>query len=376
MTDLSLDGVRVLDLTRLMPFAYGTQLLADAGAEVVKVEAHGGEYGRGMPAAFRLTNRGKRSVELDLRDGAAVETLLDLAPGFDVLVESFRPGLLGGIGLGYDAMAAANPRLVYCSGTGFAADGPHARRPGHDLNYAALAGLVSVNGGDPAFPNTPYIDMVAGWGLFASVLLGLVERTRTGRGSRRSVSMTDLALSLNVLGIGSLNGLHHDDHNARGALDGYPWPDLMESGTPCYGTVVTSDGRHLSIANVEPKFWDAFLRVIDRLDLLPYRFATGEESARVRREIQSTIEREPRDVWMTRFDEADVCVADVLTPAEAVECAEYANRGVVHHVDGEVVVSSPLSRGPRLPQANQVPEPGQHSEIYLSLLRRNRDGRR
>ena len=181
MSDQSLRGIRVLDLTRLMPFAYGTQLLADAGAEVVKVEARGGEYGRGMPEAFRLTNRGKLSVEVDLRDPTGVGQLIDLCRSADVLVESFRPGVLDRAGLGYAAVAQANPRIVYCSGSGYAAGSARAGLPGHDLNYAALAGLTRLGEGPPSFPDTPYIDLVAGWGLASSVLLGLIEAARRDR---------------------------------------------------------------------------------------------------------------------------------------------------------------------------------------------------
>src|SRR5690606_3871233 len=154
-----------------------------------------------------------------------VETLLELAAEADVLVESFRPGVLDRAGLGYDVVSHVNPRLVYVSGSGYAADGPRAHKPGHDLNYAAIAGLVAVDGTRPSFPDTPYIDLVAGWGLATSVLLGVIEQLRTGQGSHRRVSMADVALSLNVLGVSVLNDA--DGAARSGPLAEYPWPELM-----------------------------------------------------------------------------------------------------------------------------------------------------
>lgn len=365
MTEDALDGIRVLDLTRLMPFAYGTQLLVDAGADVVKVEPPGGEYGRGMQESFRLTNRGKRSIEIDLREASGVALLLELATKADVLVESFRPGVLERAGAGYEAVSKINPRLVYVSGVGFAADGPRAERPGHDLNYAAVAGLLSLDGNEPVFPDTPYVDMVTGWSLAASVLLGLAAVARNGRGSYRCVSMADTALSLNVLGVSAVNAERAQRSMvADGPLDGYPWPGLMRSETPCYGVFRAGDGRWLALANVEPKFWNAFIREIGRPDLEADRFATGRRGQQVRSEIAAVVATKDRAEWIARLSRVDVCATEVNTPAEAIADAEFSP--LVSLEDDEVVVASPLSRRHGGGHSQAVPQAGEHAEQILS----------
>jgi crotonobetainyl-CoA:carnitine CoA-transferase CaiB-like acyl-CoA transferase len=378
MSDDALAGIRVLDLTRLMPFSYGTQLLADAGADVVKVEPPGGEYGRGMHATFRLTNRGKRSIELDLRNPEGVVTLLELVAGADVLVESFRPGVLERAGVGFAAASKVNPRLVYVSVSGYAAKGPRAHAPGHDLTYAAIAGLLALDGRAPSFPTTPFVDLAAGWGLAASVMLGVIAAARTGVGSHRTVSMADMAFSMNVLGIAAVNTANQSaaPTTATGPLAGYPWPELMLGDCPCYGIVTTSDGRHLALANVEPKFWSAFVTALGRPDFEPDRFALGERSRVVRAEIQLIIGSGTRDEWVARFDTVDVCVSDVHTPAGAVEDPEFAP--LISDADGEIVVASPLSRGRGPARGESVPEPGQHQEEVLrefGVAQREQQGR-
>ena len=366
-----LAGVRVLDCSRLMPFSYGTQLLVEAGASVVKVEAPGGEYGRGMASAFDLTNRGKRSITLDLRSPHAKGVLGDLVGSFDALLESFRPGYMDGLGLGYAELRRVNPSLVYCSATGYGQDGPYAQRAGHDLNYAALAGLLSFPGSAPVVPLVPFIDMAVGWATAYGVLAGIVRARLTGEGQHIDVNMADLALSLNVLAVAESTS-RRSGAQPRGPLTGYPWPALMAQGCPCYGVFRTRDDRFVALANVEPKFWRTFLAAIDRPDLEGDRFAMGEIGARVRGEVQGVIGSRPLAEWDAVFSTLDICYAPVNTPEEALRDPHFAGRGIARQLDdGSWHIGSPISfsafgRGAPGP----VPPPGEANDEVLRLLGR------
>jgi alpha-methylacyl-CoA racemase len=366
MTSTALTGVRVLDLTRLMPFSYGTQLLADAGADVIKVEGPGGEYGRGMDGAFRATNRGKRSIVLDLKDPAAVEVLLLLVERADVVTESFRPGYLERLGFGYAAASARNPRLVYVSATGYGQTGPRAADAGHDLNYAALAGLTAVAGGPPSFPSTPYIDLVAGWALALAVSMGVAQASRTGTGSYVDLGMADVALSLNVLAVASSQ--EEADAGEGTPLGGYPWPELMVGECPCYGTYETGDGRFLALANVEPKFWAAFVEAIDARHLEGARFAVGAESEAARQQIAAAIKSRTRDEWMAHFAGFDVCVSQVHSTTEALQEEHFTARGMTVQGNGTTYLASPLNRDDSGIDDRPIPAPGEDTAAVLGEL--------
>jgi crotonobetainyl-CoA:carnitine CoA-transferase CaiB-like acyl-CoA transferase len=358
-----LDGVRVLDATRLMPFSYTTHLLHAAGAEVVKVEAPGGEVGRGMPRAFDLLNRGKRSITLDLRTAPGREALLGLVADFDVFVESFRPGYLDSLGLGFDDLVARRPGLVHCSATGWGETGPFRGRAGHDVNYQALAGCLSPDGGQPVVAPVPYIDMGAGLSAAFAVAAALVATRAGGDAIHLDVGMADLALSFNALALAETAGAAEmvGGDSAAGPLAGYPWPDLMLEQTPCYGTFATQDGRFLSLANVEPKFWSAFLACVDLPDLADARFATGPAGAAVRARIAEAIAAKPLAYWDATFMAADVCYAPVLTAAEAYAHPQLHDRAVDGAAMSTPRLGLPLRTSPPRPAApaERVPAPGE-----------------
>jgi alpha-methylacyl-CoA racemase len=312
-----------------MPFSYTTYLLVEAGAEVVKLEQPGGEYGRAMASVFELYNRGKRSVTLDLRTDRGRDIALRLVESFDVFVESFRPGYLDRLGLGFDAMLQHRADLVYCSATGFGATGAYSQRPGHDVNYAGLAGLLTPAGDPPIVAPVPYIDMAAGLAAAFSISTALVGVEATGAGNHIDVAMSDIALSFNGLAIAETVGASQRVAQvADSPLSGYPWPELMLQQCPCYGVFETSDGRYISLANVEPKFWSAFLKVIERPELEGARFATGPHARAVRAEIADVIVTRTLATWDEIFLRSDVCYAPVLTAAEAYRHPQFAGRPV------------------------------------------------
>jgi alpha-methylacyl-CoA racemase len=365
---LPLAGVRILDCSRLMPFAYGTQLLVDAGAEVVKLEAPGGEYGRGMVQPFRITNRGKRSLTLDLHKAEGVSMFLELCKGFDALLESFRPGFLERLGVGYEPVSAANPAIVYCSGTGYGQTGPFADRPGHDANYAALAGVLKPQGEEPTIPHLPFVDMVAGWAAAYGILTGIVQAKVSGRGSRVDVSMTEVALSLNSLAIAEETA--PDADAGTGPLAGYPWPDLMLQRTPSYGVFETADGAWITLANSEPKFWAEMLAEMGLSHLEDTRFAIGEEGARAHEEVSAAVRGRTAAEWDEAFAGKEVCYQRVNTPAAAVEEPQFRERGASQPMPGGgwAIYLPILFAGAPRPAPAPVPEAGEaNAEIYGAL---------
>lgn len=373
-----LAGVRILDLSRLMPFSYATQLLVEAGAEVVKVEQPGGEYGRGMAAVFASCNRGKKSVTLDLRQAQGRELLLSLVPTAHVLLQTFRPGFLNSLGLGPEDVRANNPRLVYCSASGYGRSGPYAGRPGHDINYAALAGLLSPAGGPPVLAPVPYVDMASGLAVAYAMMMGLVGARTTGQGCVLDVGMSDVALSLNILSFamdGNDGGLGANDSTP---LAGYPWPGLMRGECPCYGIYETADGEHLALGNVEPKFWRAFLGAIERPDLETLRFSTGAEGAAAIEAIQNVLSQHPLAWWLERFQDADICFAPVNSVEDVHRDRHVASREVLETATDGTYVRSPVrqlardtvnvTEGP-LP----IPAPGEHNAEILGEIGHDAD---
>ncbi|HEU5152899.1 MAG TPA: CoA transferase [Iamia sp.] len=329
-----LAGIRVLDLTRLFPFSYGTQLLVDLGAEVVKVEAPEGEVGRAYSGPYRASNRGKRSVAVDLRTDAGRAALLDLVGTADVVVESFRPGYLDGLGLGPSRLRAARPGLVVCSVSGYAADGPRARTPGHDLNYLAVAGGALPHAGSPpAVPALPVIDMVVGHHLSHCISAALLGVARGGSGCHIEISMADLALSLSTSTLALA---------LAGGAQAVPFPEFVLDQVPAYRVWRVADGW-ISLCNLEPKFWRAFLEVVDRLDLVDDGLATGERGNRVVAELAAILAARSTGEWAEAFAGREVCFAPVHDPAAAVADPEFATRGLVRRIDGGVEVLFPAT---------------------------------
>jgi alpha-methylacyl-CoA racemase len=322
-----LRGVRILDLTRLFPFSYGTQFLVDLGAEVVKIEEPGGEVGRAYAGQYAASNRGKRSVAVDLRDARGRHDFLDLVASADAIIESFRPGYLDQLGLGYTALRRHRPSLVLCSVSGYADDGPNASVPGHDLNYYVLAGAAWPDSSlPPVLPAVPVVDMAIGMHVSSSLCAALLGVGRGGPASHVRLSMADLALSLNTSSL-----VFACSEPARRAV---PYPEFILGQVPCYRVWQTADGRWIALCNLEPKFWRAFLSIIDRDDLADRQFATGPDGDQVVDELARIIADRTRAEWAAAFAGREVCFSEVTSPEEALVHPEFQGRGLVRTIDG------------------------------------------
>jgi alpha-methylacyl-CoA racemase len=323
-----LAGLQVLDFSTLTPGPLATLILAEAGAEVVKIERpDGGDALRAYPpvlgvdgAAFSLLNRGKRSVAIDLKAEGVLDRLRSLIEHADVLVEQFRPGVMERLGLGYDALASINPRLIYCSITGYGQEGPKAARAGHDLNYLAETGLLALGAdgdGAPTVPPTLIADFAGGsYPAVINILLALREREATGRGCHLDIAMADGMYSLMVMAL------------AAGFTTG-SWPrpggDLLTGGSPRYRIYRTSDGRHLAVAALEERFWQRFCALIA---LESEHRNDRRNPAATERRIAQVIGARPAAYWSALLDGHDVCCAIVATPEQAVADPHVDARGL------------------------------------------------
>jgi alpha-methylacyl-CoA racemase len=365
-----LDGIRVLDLSRLLPGPFCSLLLADFGADVVKVEDTGmGDYARwsepmpapGRSAIFGALNRGKRSIRLDLKAPGGTDVLLRLAEDADVLLESFRPRVMDRLGVGYERLRAANPRLVYCAITGYGQDGPYAARPGHDLNYLGLNGVLDLTGeadGPPVQSGVQVAD-VGGGALMAAfgILAALRERDRSGEGQLVDVSMTDGALSWLAMVAG------------RYLADGVPpdrGGDPLTGGIVCYRPYACADG-HVTLGALEPKFFAAFCRGVGREDLIERQFDPPGSGAHG--ELEAIFAGRTRAEWQAFADEHDCCLEPVLTVEEALASELVrAREMVISGPGGTRQLGTPvkLSRTPAQPEASLGPGLGEHTAEVLA----------
>lgn len=377
MTARPLDGLRVLDLTRLLPGPFATLLLADLGADIVKIEeVKGGDYARHFPplggkmsAAFAALNRDKRSVALNLKHPRGAEVLRRLAATADVLVESFRPGVLDRLGVGYEALRALNPRLIYCAITGYGQTGPLAQRAGHDLDYLAIAGLAGVTGrdGQVVQPGFQAADLAGGalYGVIG-ILAALQARHRTGEGQLVDASMTD-----GVAGLGIM--LHAKQH--LGAAVAGPGEDDLAGGRLCYRVWRCADGRHLAVGALEPKFWFGFCQAVGRPDLAGEGYAEGQRRDAAEAELERLFASKTRDEWVALLEKHDVCVEPVLDPDEARASGHAKARGLfgthAHPLEGADFLHQFPNPG-LLPGAEPPTDPrpapqlGQHTREVLA----------
>ncbi|HXJ63100.1 MAG TPA: CaiB/BaiF CoA-transferase family protein [Actinomycetota bacterium] len=365
-----LEGVRVLDLTRLLPGGYATLLMADLGADVVKVEEPvRGDYIRWMPpivdgesTGHRSLNRGKRSVVVNLKDPAGAALLRRLAPGFDVLVESFRPGVMDRLGVGPQALASVAPRLVYCAISGYGQDGPYRDRAGHDLNYIGHAGMLSLNGLSEGPPVVPVVQVgdLAGGGMAAviGVLAALLERATTGRGRFVDTAMMDGVASWMSVHQGAF--LQTGEEPRRGEMP-------LSGAFACYGVYECADGRWVTVGALEPQFWTALCTALELPELVHTQFGPPEQQHEMRERLAEVFSSKPRDEWLSRLDGLEVCVGPVNSPSEALDDPQFAHRGLVADVDGRPVgAASPfVMDGERLERLSPAPGLGEHTDEVL-----------
>ncbi|HSW17686.1 MAG TPA: CaiB/BaiF CoA-transferase family protein [Ramlibacter sp.] len=322
-----LAGIKVVDFSTLLPGPMCSLLLAQAGAEVIKVERPGrGDEMRSYEPKFgadsvnfALLNQGKRSVALDLKDSAGVAQAIELVRTADVVIEQFRPGVMDRLGLGYEALRAINPRLVYCAITGWGQHGPLADIAAHDLNYQAETGLLALAAGAdgaPGLPNVLVADLAGGaYPAMMNILLALRARDASGVGSFIDVAMADNLFPLVYWGLG--NGF---------AAGQWPTPnsDLVVGGSPRYQVYRAADGRYLACAPLEQKFWENFLRVLEAPQLLD----DAADPQGVREAVAAIVATRSANEWAQRFDGVDACVSVVKSLEEAVRHPHFRARKV------------------------------------------------
>lgn len=355
-----LAGLRVLEMAGLGPAPFCAMLLSDLGADVVRVDRPGAaaQATPEMTAGERVTGRGRRSVALDLKTPAGVETCLALAARAELLIEGFRPGVMERLGLGPDACLARNPALVYGRMTGWGQTGPLAPRAGHDINYLSLTGALHAIGTEEK--PVPPLNLVADFGggslyLAMGLLAALVHARATGEGQVIDCAMTDGAASLMSFAYGFMSAGHWVDRRRANRLDG---------GTPWYDTYQCADGGWVAVGPLEPQFYAVFCQV---LGLDPATTGDRADPRALRQAIDAAFRTRTRDDWCARFEETDACVSPVLTMAEAPNHPHNKARGTFVERNG-VIQPAPAPRFSRTPSAAQgpTPSPGADTEAVLA----------
>lgn len=331
-----LSGIKVVDLSLFLPGPMLTMMMADHGAEVIKVEPPAGDPARGMEPVeagqsvwFRNLNRGKQALALDLKSDEGRERLWALLADADVMIEGFRPGVMKRLGFDYDAVAAKNPRIVYCSVSAFGQDGEMALHPAHDLAVQALSGFLSVNDGPdgmPVVPGVPSADMAAGLNGLSAVLMALIGRQQSGRGDYVDIAMYDSMLPWCA-------------HIAGSAIQGGNSPTSQTQrslgGAAFYNVYKTMDGKHVVLGGREVKFAKVLLTALDRIDLLPLaEMEAGEPQKPLIEFLRSTFATKSRDQWVQWFADKDVAFSPVLNFREALDQGFVRERGLLIEANG------------------------------------------
>lgn len=367
-------GVKVLDLSRLLPGPFCSMLLADFGADVIKVEdPNGGDYIRGWPpflgknSGFHIVlNRNKRSLTLNLKKPEGKEIFKQLVAEADVVLEGFRPGVMDRLGLGYKELRAINPCLIYCAITGYGSDGPRAQRAGHDINYLALGGVLSYSGqeGQPTLPGVQVADL-GGGALYAafSIAAALFARERLGKGQFIDIAMADGALTWHCLRWGK--------YLADGIVPS-PGDDMLNHGFACYNVYATHDGRFMSLGALEPQFWKLFCESVGRPDWnQPDYFEPGLHQQALQHQVAELFRTKTQAEWIRLFADRDCCCEPVLNLDEVMQDKQTYQRQMVvdlmHERWGsyrQLGIAPKLSLTPGTIR-DHAPELGQHTVDIL-----------
>jgi crotonobetainyl-CoA:carnitine CoA-transferase CaiB-like acyl-CoA transferase len=375
---LPLEGIRVLDLTRLLPGPYCSLLLADYGADVIKVEdPKSGDYSRwyepkvndDQSAMFISLNRNKRSITLDLKDEKDKEAFISLIKTADVLIESFRPGVMDRLGLGFEELKVHNPKLIYCAITGYGQSGPYAKEAGHDINFLSYSGLLHLQGAPNEKPLIPSVQIsdIGGGALMAAIgiLLAIIDAKKSNTGQFVDISMLDGALSWmhtilpNYWTSGELPN--------RGEL-------TLNGGKACYEIYRTKDNRYISVGALEYKFWKSFCKVIDKEELIEQLDEPLEQQRLMKQEVQEVIHQKTLEEWLELFEGIDACVSPVLTPEELADHPQIKHRqmiedithpevGVIKQIGNPIKLSNSTVRTRR-----HAPGFGEHTKEILKDL--------
>lgn len=354
-----LQGIRVIEIAGLGPGPFCAMLLADLGADVLRIER---ATGSGLfDPKFDLSNRGKRSVVLDLKKPEGVAAVLKLVESADILTEGFRPGVMERLGLGPDICLARNPKLVYGRMTGFGQTGPLAKVAGHDINYIAMSGaLHAIGGPDKPVPPLNLVGDFGGGALYLAfgLMAALIDAGRSGKGQVVDATMIDGAASLMTMMYGMA---------AAGSWDDRRYTNLVDGGAHFYDTYETADGRHVSIGSIEPQFYAELIRLAG---LDPAEFAAQNDKAewpRMKARLVEVFRTKTRDEWCSLMEGSDVCFAPVLSMFEAPEHPHNRERGTFIEVDG-VVQPGPAPRFSRTAPGRPTPPPapGAHTDQGLA----------
>ncbi len=377
---MPLEGIRVLDLSRLAPGPFCTMLLGDLGADVIVIEAPPATMRSPLRveqviapdalergAAYNALGRNKRSIILDLRRDAARQAFYRLVATADVLLEGFRPGVVNRLGVDYDALAALNPRLVYCSLTGYGQDGPYASLAGHDIDYLAVSGaldLIGQPGGPPAIPLNLVADYAAG-GLHAAyaILAALLAREKTGRGQRIDIAMSDGVMYLLAAAL--------SQYFASGGKEEHRGEGMLNGGVPYYNVYQTRDGGWLAVGCLEAHFFANLCHVLGCDDLAPFQYDAAHHEETFHR-LRERFLTKTRDEWLDVLKDTEACVMPVQSLAEAVADRHNQQRGMVIEVEHptlgkvpQVGIATKLAETPGHVRTT-APCPGQHTDEVLS----------
>jgi crotonobetainyl-CoA:carnitine CoA-transferase CaiB-like acyl-CoA transferase len=381
---MPLEGIRVLDLSRLAPGPFCTMLLADLGADVIVVEAPPDSLRSGLRveqvidgnvlergAAYNALGRNKRSIILNLRQESAREIFYRLAATADVVLEGFRPGVVKRLGVDYETLSRLNPRLVYCSLSGYGQDGPYSTLVGHDINYISIGGMLDMvgwRGEPPAIPLNVVADY-AGGGLLASyaILAALLARDKTGRGQYLDIAMSDGVMYLLAAAL--------SQHLASGKVE-RRGEGMLNGGVPYYNVYQTKDGGWLSVGCLEAHFFANLCRALGCDDLAPLQYDASHHDEIFRR-FRERFLTKTRDEWFAQLKDAEACVTPVLSLAEAVADRHNRERGMIVEVEHptlgkvpQVGIATKLSDTPGQTRT-PAPRPGQHTEEILTMLNYN-----
>lgn len=362
-----LDGIRVVEMGQYIPAPYAGLMLSELGADVIKIEPPAGDPMRhlgtaridGTAPGYHAMNGGKRVTFLDLKTDAHRQIALDLLAQADVLIESYRPGVLDRLGLGRDVLTRTNPALVHCSISGFGQTGPYAAKAGHDLNYMAAAGALHVSGTPetPVIARTPISDYASAMQGATTILAALLRRERKGLGAHIDVSMTDTALSW-------------QSHILAAAMAGERperGRDFEDGGLAAYNIYRTSDDRFIGLGAEEPKFWKNFCHAIGRQDWLE-RFREPMPQLDLSADLAALFQAKPAAEWAALLEPADCCFQLLLTFEEALEWPQFVERRIFHRTsDGAVHVLFPAwidNRPPRAREAYRQCDPDEIGKVW------------
>jgi crotonobetainyl-CoA:carnitine CoA-transferase CaiB-like acyl-CoA transferase len=362
----ALEGIKVLDLSRLFPGPYCSMILADLGADVLRIEDRRfANEGPGMPTIMR----NKRHMTLNLKHPQARDIFYRLARVGDVILEGFRPGVTERLGIDYECIKKINEKMIYCSVTGYGQDGPYRNMVGHDVNYLSFGGVLGLNGGaggSPVIPPIQVADMAAG-GMNAAlgIMAALIARERTGKGQYIDISMLDGIIAMLPFPASLFWGTGVSPR--RGEM-------LLSGRYPCYNVYETSDGGHVSLGALEPRFWEVLCRKLGREDFIPCQYDEGEKRKEMLSFLREKFKEKSREEWFEELKNLDVCIGKVLSLEETLRDPQVVSRGMVTDFQdpekGRLkLLSSPIRLSATPPEIRTAPAAfGEHTEEVLREL--------